>query len=197
MCAVRQTALVPAPRRYVALLRGINVGGRNKVAMAALRKTCEAAGCTDVATYIQSGNVVLESPLPAAGLRAALEEAIADRLGVSPVVVVRTPAELAKVIAGNPFPNADTGHLHVAFLAGKLDSETAAALAELEFPPEELAARDTEIYLHLPNGLGRAKLPVALGRRLPVPSTVRNWRTVTKLRELLDAEYVAVAPDDY
>ncbi|MGH3093375.1 MAG: DUF1697 domain-containing protein [Gaiellaceae bacterium] len=176
-----------APRRYVALLRGINVGGRNKVAMAALRETCEAVGCTDVATYIQSGNVVLASPLRAAGLRAALEEAIADRLGVAPVVVVRTRVELAEVIARNPFPDADTANLHVAFLAGKLDSEAAAGLGELESPPEELAARDTEVYLHLPNGLGRAKLPVALGRRLSVPSTVRNWRTVTTLREMLDA----------
>jgi uncharacterized protein (DUF1697 family) len=178
---------MPASQRYVALLRGVNVGGHAKVTMAALREACEAIGCSDVATYIQSGNVVLSSPLAAGELRAALEEAIPERTGVSPVVLVRSRAQMAKVITGNPLPEADTRNLHVAFLTEKLDRQAAAGLREIEFPPEELAIRGTEIYLHLPNGLGRAKLPPVLGRRLPVPTTVRNWRTVTKLREMLDA----------
>src|SRR6266536_1343745 len=107
--------------RYIALLRGINVGGHNKVPMAALRDTCESIGCTDVATYIQSGNVVLTSPLDAGKLRATLESAIAEQIGVSPVVVIRTDKQLAGVVAGNPFPEANPDHLHVAFLGGTPD----------------------------------------------------------------------------
>ena len=173
-------------RRYVALLRGINVGGRNKIAMAALREVCESIGCTDVATYIQSGNVVLSSPLSAAKLGTALEKAVADKLASTPKVVVRTQAELAKVIEGNPFPKADTSHLHVAFLAEKLDRKIASGIRDIDFPPEELVARQKEIYLHLPKGFGRAKTPVALDRRLGGTATVRNWRTLAKLRDMLD-----------
>jgi uncharacterized protein (DUF1697 family) len=166
---------------YVALLRGINVGGRTKVPMAALRETCESVGCTEVATYIQSGNVVLNSPLDAAKLRAELERAITERLGVSPVVVIRTHAEIDEVITGNPFPTADTGHLHVGFLTEPPDESR---LADLEHPPEELAVRGAHVYFMLPNGMGRAKLPELYGRRIKIPTTVRNWRTVMRLHEM-------------
>ena len=169
--------------RYVALLRGINVGGRAKVPMAGLRATCESVGCTDVLTYIQSGNVVLTSPLEPAELRATLEAAIAEQLGVAPVVVIRTHRQLADVVAANPFP-ADPEHVHVAFLAEALDQDQAAAVADLEWPHEEIAARGTEVYFHLPGGMGRAKLPELFGRRVKTPATVRNWRTVNKLVEM-------------
>lgn len=167
--------------RYIALLRGINVGGRAKVAMAALRETCESIGCTDVVTYIQSGNVVLDSPLAPVKLRAALEAAIAERFDVAPAVMIRTPAELADVLTGNPFPDADTGHLHVAFHHEPPDEQS---VADLYNPPEELAVRGRETYYLLPNGIGRAKLPELYGRRVKIPATVRNWRTVTKLVEM-------------
>jgi uncharacterized protein (DUF1697 family) len=153
--------------------------------MASLRQTCESIGCTDVATYIQSGNVVLTSPLSASGLRVALEKAISEGLGVPAAVLLRTSAELSKVISGNPFPDADARSIHVAFLTGKLDRAAAAAVPGLEFPPDELALRGAHVYLHLPNGMGRSKLAVALERRLPVAMTLRNWRTVTKLGEML------------
>lgn len=170
--------------RYVALLRGINVGGRNKVAMPALRATCESLGCTDVTTYIQSGNVVLSSALSAADLRAALEKGIADQLGVSPTVMIRTHRQLADAIAANPFPDADTAALHIAFLNDALDEEQLATLAALEHPTEEIASHGAEVYFHLPNGMGRAKLPELFGRRIKIPATVRNWRTVTTLLDL-------------
>jgi uncharacterized protein (DUF1697 family) len=170
--------------RFIALLRGINVGGHNKVPMAALRETCESVGCAEVATYIQSGNVVLTSSLDAKKLRDVLETAIAERLGVSPVVVIRTRHQLADVIAGNPFTDADTDHLHVAFLSEKPDASQVAALAELDYPPEDVAVRGTEAYFHLPNGLGRAKIPELFGRRVKTPATVRNWRTVNKLLQM-------------
>jgi uncharacterized protein (DUF1697 family) len=170
--------------RYIALLRGINVGGHNKVPMAALRDTCGSIGCTDVATYIQSGNVVLTSALNPKKLRAALESAITEQLGVSPVVVIRTHEQIADVIAGNPFPDADPDHLHVAFLSETPDPTQVASLAELSYPPEEVAVRGTDAYFHLPRGLGRAKLPELFGRRVKTPATVRNWRTVNKLLQM-------------
>lgn len=172
--------------RYIALLRGINVGGHNKVPMAALRETCESIGCTGVATYIQSGNVVLTSSLRAPKLRADLESAIAGQLGVSPVVVIRTRDQLAAVITGNPFPEADPNHLHVAFLSETPDRAQVASLADLEHPPEEVAVRGTDAYFLLPNGMGRAKLPELFGRRVKTPATVRNWRTVNKLLQMSD-----------
>ena len=167
--------------RYVALLRGINVGGRTKVPMAALRDTCESVGCTEVATYIQSGNVVLSSPLDAVKLRAELEKAIAEQLGVAPVVVIRTHTEIDEVITGNPFSTADTGHLHVGFLTEPPDTSR---LADLEHPTERLAVRGAHVYFLLPNGMGRAKLPELYGRRIKIPTTVRNWRTVMKMHEM-------------
>jgi uncharacterized protein (DUF1697 family) len=169
---------------YVALLRGVNVGGHNRVPMPALRATCESIGCTEVATYIQSGNVILTSSLAAEKLRTELESAIAEQIGVTTAVMVRTHAELADVVSGNPFPDADPGHLHVAFLAEVPAAAQAEALAGLEQPPEELALRGTELYFRLPNGIGRAKLPALAGRKLKVGATVRNWRTVLKLTEM-------------
>ncbi|HET9143037.1 DUF1697 domain-containing protein [Actinophytocola sp.] len=170
--------------RYVALLRGINVGGRNRVPMAALRTTCESLGCTEVATYIQSGNVVLTSPLGAKKLGAELAKAIAEQIGVAPAVMIRTHAQLAAVLSGNPFPEADPAHLHVAFLAHPPTGEQVKALDRLEYPPEELAVRGAEVYFRLPNGIGRAKLPEQAGRRLKIEATVRNWRTVRTMTEM-------------
>jgi uncharacterized protein (DUF1697 family) len=149
--------------------------------MAGLRTTCESLGCSEVTTYIQSGNVVLTSRLGPVKLRATLEAAIAEQLGVSPVVVIRTHEQLAAVIEGNPFPEADPGHLHVAFLT---DAPDAGQVAEIRNPPEEAVARGADVYFHLPNGLGRAKVPELFGRRIKIPATVRNWRTVNKLLEM-------------
>lgn len=173
--------------RYVALLRGVNVGGNARVSMEALRETCQSIGCKDVATYIQSGNVVLSSSLTAGGLRDRLASAIAEQLNVPAAVMIRTHAQLAEVIEANPFTDADTGHLHVAFLSDELDDRAKGAANEISMPPEEFAIRGPDIYLHLPNGMGQSKLPAALlnPRRLGVAATVRNWRTVTKLVEML------------
>lgn len=170
--------------RYVALLRGINVGGHNKVPMEALRATCESIGCTDVATYIQSGNVVLTSKLGAAKLRTALESAITEQLGVSPVVVIRTHDELAAVLTGNPWPDTDPDNLHVAFLSETPDPTQVAGVEDLEDRAERVVVRGADAYFHLPNGMGRSKLPEIFGRRVKTPATVRNWRTVNKLLQM-------------
>jgi len=170
---------------YVALLRGINVGGKTKIAMAALRDTCAAIGCEDVATYIQSGNVVLKSKLTADKLRAALEEAIAKEFGFNPAVMIRTAKEISAVVDRNPYAGADDKTVHVGFLHAAPDAATKKCLAAIDCAPEELTAVGRDIYLHLPNGMGRAALPVQMERCLrPAPVTVRNWRTVTKLVEL-------------
>ena len=170
---------------YVALLRGINVGGRAKVAMAALRDVCVAAGCEDVVTYIQSGNVVLKSPQPADKLQAVLEAAIAEEFGFRPPVMVRSAKEMAAVVDRNPYPEADEKTVHVGFLTAAPDTATKKCLAALDCAPEKITVVKRELYLHLPKGMGRAALPVQMERCLrPTPVTVRNWRTVTKLVEL-------------
>jgi uncharacterized protein (DUF1697 family) len=173
---------------YVALLRGINVGGKTKVAMAALRDTCAAVGCQDVVTYIQSGNVVLTSRLSADKLRAALEATIAADFGFSPAVMIRTAKEMAAVVERNPYPEVDPQFVHVGFLHAPPGSEAERCLAAIDCDPERVTVAGGELYLHLPNGMGRANLPVQIDRCLrPTQMTVRNWRTITKLAELSSA----------
>jgi uncharacterized protein (DUF1697 family) len=170
---------------YVALLRGINVGGKAMVPMADLREICTAVGCEDVVTYIQSGNVVLRSPLPPPKLQAALAAAIAERFGFEPAVMIRTAKELAAVVDHNPFAGADEKNLHVGFLHAPPDAAMEKCLGAIDCDPEQVTVVGRELYLHLPNGMGRAALPVKMERCLrPTPITVRNWRTVTKLVEL-------------
>jgi uncharacterized protein (DUF1697 family) len=170
---------------FVALLRGINVGGKAKVAMAALRDTCASVGCEDVVTYIQSGNVVLKSRLSAEKLRSALEEAIAKDFGFNAAVMIRTAKELCAVVDRNPYAGADDKTVHVGFLHGAPNAATKKCLVAIDCGSEELTLVGRDIYLHLPNGMGRAALPVQIERCLrPTPITVRNWRTVTKLVEL-------------
>jgi uncharacterized protein (DUF1697 family) len=163
--------------RNVALLRGINVGGKNKVAMADLRELFVGLGGTDVETYIQSGNVVFAGVLDPAEIEAAVREGF----GLDLRVIVRTHDELARAVAGNPFPDADPKALHVGFLAG----DPPDVELELEpFHPEDAVVRGRELYLHLPNGVGRSKLPAYVDRQLRTPTTVRNWRTVATLLDL-------------
>lgn len=168
--------------RYVALLRGVNVGGKNKVPMADLRTLVESLGHTDVSTFIQSGNVIFTSSKVVTPK--SLEAAIAKQFGIQSRVVLRTKAELGKILKANPFTRADTSKLHVGFMVEKPPASVVKALDVDEFLPDEFAVHATELYLHLPNGMGRAKLPPYLDRRLKVVTTVRNWNTVTKLLEL-------------
>jgi uncharacterized protein (DUF1697 family) len=168
--------------RYVALLRAVNVGGKNKVPMAELRGLIESLGHTDVSTFIQSGNVIFSAAKSVTPK--SLETAISKRLHVDTTAVLRTPSELEKVVKANPFARADTSKLHVGFMTQKPSTAAVSALDAERFRPEEFAIRGRELYLHLPNGMGRSKLPAYLDRQLKVPNTVRNWNTVTKLIEL-------------
>jgi uncharacterized protein (DUF1697 family) len=177
--------------RYVALLRAVNVGGNNKVPMARLRELAEGLGYTDVATYVQSGNLVLSADTKKAGqIETALAEVIRTDLGVDIAVMARSRKELADVIAANPFGDIadDPRRLLVNFLAAQPAAEKIRGLDRGEFDPERYEFGDRCMYQWFPNGVGRSKLATApWDRRLGVKGTGRNWRTLTTLLEMLDA----------
>ena len=176
---------------HVALLRGINVGGRNKLPMRELAAIFADAGCTDVTTYIQSGNVIFRAPSRlATRIPKLITDSIAERLALRVPVVTRSAAEFEAVVAGNPYLGIETDFtkLHVAFLA---DHPTSAALDALDpdrSPGDAYQVQGSEIYLHLPNGAARTKLTNAyFDAKLGTTSTARNWKTVLKLHDLLGA----------
>jgi uncharacterized protein (DUF1697 family) len=176
---------VPMPT-HVALLRGINVGGRGRVAMADLRELVASLGYEDVATYVQSGNVVFTGESIDA---AALEAAIEERLGVSSAVVVLSREELERVVADNPWPDEKDGkHLHAIFTAGEPDADVVSAAQEKASGGDEARIVNGTLYMHTPNGLGRSKLAAGLSRKGPEDGTARNWTTVTKLLAMLKDE---------
>lgn len=174
---------------HLALLRGINVGGKNKLPMKELVRICESVGCRAVRTYIQSGNVLFEmSNRDVKALPVELERAILREAGLAVPVVVRSRAELAACVERNPFLAAGVqpDRLHVAFLAQVPSARSVAALDPGRSPPDEFAVLGKDVYLHLPNGVARTKLTNAwLDKQLETASTVRNWRTVTTLLEML------------
>ena len=177
-----------ASHPYVALLRGINVGGRNKLPMRELTSMFVEAGCVNVRTYIQSGNVMFRaSPSLADGLSARITAAIATSYGYQIPVVSRTAADFASVVGGNPFlaAGADPSKLHVGFLADTPDPARVASLDRDRSLPDAFEVRGDEIYLHFPNGVARSKLTnVYFDRTLETVCTIRNWRTVCKLHEM-------------
>ena len=187
-------------RTHVALLRGINVGGHNRLAMSDLRDLATGIGLADVATYIQSGNVVFtSSETDATALATELEQQIARQSGLRPAVVVLSREELARVVADNPYPNeTDPKCLHVVFHRSDPGPDVAAVLAAAVDRARARGSRDEgtaigrQVYLHTPNGLGRSELALELSRHRPIPvpvpvSTMRNWATVTKVMALLNA----------
>ena len=174
---------------HVALLRGINVGGKHPLPMASLRATLEAAGCAEVRTYIQSGNAVFRhDEADEASLRELLEAAIAETAGFAVPVVLRTAAEWEATVAANPYSagGTDPKALHVVFLLEPPASGALDALDLDRFAPEELTVVGREVHLLLPDGIGRSKLAAALtDRKLGAVATVRNWNTVVKLQAML------------
>jgi uncharacterized protein (DUF1697 family) len=171
----------------VALLRGINLGPKRRVAMADLRALLQAAGFEDVRTHLQSGNVVLETAEPPDAAARIIEERIAERVGFDVDVIVRTTEELEDVVAHSPFADVATdGSRHfVVFLPSEPDAAVLQELAEQDFDPDQFGARGREIYAWCPNGMRDSKLMRALADpRLAPTGTVRNWNTVTKLLAL-------------
>jgi uncharacterized protein (DUF1697 family) len=174
---------------HAALLRGINVGGKNPLPMKDLARMFAGAGCANVRTYIQSGNVVFDAPGNAAKIAEIVSADIEKRFGYRIPVVLRTSAQLLKTIAGNPFlkAGADVKALHVYFLAVAPNARAIAGLDPARSAPDAFQVLGQEIYLHLPNGMGRSKLTNAyFDSKLATTCTARNWATVLKLAEMME-----------
>ncbi len=171
--------------RSVAVLRGINVGGNRKVRMVDLKAAFDAAGCTDVETYIQSGNVVFTHAKKDAALETVLEAQLLESTGFEIAVLTRTAREMRDIVEHNPYPGTEGTKLVVWFLR---DAVAATVLDKVDrdaIGVEDFTLRGREIYLFLPNGQGRGILPVALGKcKLPAGNTARNWNTVVKLTDM-------------
>jgi uncharacterized protein (DUF1697 family) len=183
-----QKRVQPSPRAYVALLRGINVGGKNSLPMDSLRKIFLAVGCREVETFIQSGNVVFQAvERVACAVPQAVSEDISKRHGLRVPVVLRSAQELRRAAKANPFlrTGVPVATLHVAFLAARPTTTRLASLDPLRSPPDEAVAIGQEVYLRLPNGAGRTKFTNAyLDSTLGTVSTMRNWNTVLTLVEM-------------
>jgi uncharacterized protein (DUF1697 family) len=166
-------------------MRGINVGGANKLSMKALVEIFEEMGCSQVRTYIQSGNVVFRADDSIAlGLDDRVAARIADRFQLRVPIVLRTVEELAAAVDNNPFvaEGVEEKALHLAFLAGIPSSDAIASLDPHRSPPDRFEVRGRDLYLHLPNGVARTKLTNAyIDSKLGTLSTLRNWRTVLTL----------------
>ena len=173
---------------YIAMLRGINVGARNKIKMTDLDALCVGLGHTAVVTYIQSGNVVFKSrSKSAAALASSIEARITRDLGLDVRVLVRTHAELAKVVRVNPFlkSGADPARLHVTFLDAAPDAALTRAVGEYDAGVDEFRVIGREVFLHCPDGYGNTKINNGFfEKRLKAIATTRNWNTVNKLAEL-------------
>ncbi len=176
--------------RYGALLRGVNVGGKNKLPMKDLAALFEHAGCTSVTTYIQSGNVVFTaSAAIAKTLAPVISGAIESRFGYRIPVILRTAQQLASVIRDNPYlrDNLPQKELHVYFLADPPAEQKIQALDPARSLPDSFRASGQEIYLRLPGGMGNSKLTNAwFDSKLSTVSTARNWATVLQLCQMAE-----------
>jgi uncharacterized protein (DUF1697 family) len=172
---------------YIALFRGINVGGSHMLPMKELKVLCEQNGCVDVQTYIQSGNVIFRSALTdVERLAKRLAAAVSKGYGFEPRVLVRTRADLEKAAAGNPFPEAGSNptSVHLLFLAEPPQKPDLQACEALKAKTERFALEGSVFYLHTPDGFGTSKLAGRAEKLLGVAATARNWRTVTTLLEM-------------
>jgi len=175
--------------RYIALLRGINVGGNTVVKMSDLKTLFMNLGFLNVETYINSGNVAFdtESQLEEGSIEGRIEKAIEIEFARPIPVMVRDPASIGRVIAGNPFEGQFESHkeMHVLFLKEELPIDKSDQLQAAATPPERFAVASREIYCHLPMGVADSLLGKSfMEKKLKVAVTGRNWRTVEKLAEL-------------
>lgn len=174
----------------VALLRAVNVGGR-KLPMAELRALCGELGWTDVATYIQSGNVVFTAPGKAEAIEAALEHAIRKQYSYEAPAIVRSAVQWAHYPAGNPFPKAakDEPNRLMLLLSKRPPADGAEAAIQARASADEQVRRAGDaLWIHFPNGAGASKLtPALIDKAVGSPATARNYRTVATLMEMLDA----------
>jgi uncharacterized protein (DUF1697 family) len=173
------------------MLRGVNVGGHNKIKMEALKALYEFLGFESPETYVQSGNVIFRTKEKNfAAVAKRIQEGIERKFGFRPDVILRTASELRNVIARNPFAkrrNLDPGSFLVTFLAGEPSAEGRANLLKINMAPEEVRIDGRELYAYYPNGLARPKVPWAkIERTLKTSGTGRNWNSVNKLLEIAE-----------
>lgn len=177
------------PRRFAVLLRGINLGARNRVAMPIFQRIVAECGGTDVRTHLQSGNAVFRATGGAAAIERRIAARITDTLGLDIAVLIRSADELRAVRDKNPFARegVDTKRLHVTFCDSAPEPTRLEGLSMPASGKDRFAIVGREIHLDCPDGYGRTKLQNALWeRKLGVVATTRNWNTVTALCELLD-----------
>lgn len=178
---------------YIALLRGINVGGHNKIAMTQLKVMLESMGLANAKTWLQSGNVVFETKKQSpAALEKSLETATKSQFDLSIDYVVRTAAEWKKVIAANPFQKeakTDPSHMVVAFMKSSPKPEAVKSLRAGITGPEQVELKRNELYLIYPAGIGQSKLTnTVIEKKLGVRGTARNWNTILKLAALTQSD---------
>lgn len=174
-------------KTWIVLLRGINVGGHASLPMKDLKATLEALDGRDVQSYIQSGNVVLRHRESDAGkLAAGIRRAIRERHALDPEILVLGAGQFDAIASANPFPEAEDAptSLHVYFLANPAKTPDLDKLAALKGDNERFELTAEAFYLHAPDGIGRSKLAEKVEKALGVPVTARNWRTVSRLREM-------------
>jgi uncharacterized protein (DUF1697 family) len=174
--------------RYALLLRGVNVGSNNSLRMADLRTMLERIGCTNVQTYLQSGNAVFKAKLGTRELTKAIEDALERYMGRQISTTLRTRARMSAIVDANPFADVTTNpaYLCVTFLSDAPTKSAVAPLQAKDFRPELFRVLGREIYTWHPNGQGRSPLVAALGRlRLRGTVTTRNWNTVQRLLAML------------
>ena len=172
---------------YIALFRGINVGGKNSLPMKELAGVFEELGCQNIKTYIQSGNVVFKSSRNnVSGLSGSISTEIKKRCGFAPLVLLLSLGELEKIVASNTFPEVrnDLKALHVGFLASIPGQPDLNRLERLRGKNERFRLIDSAFYLYAPDGVGRSKLAANTERLLGISMTDRNWRTVCKILEM-------------
>ncbi|MGN6530213.1 MAG: DUF1697 domain-containing protein [Ginsengibacter sp.] len=175
---------------FISILRGINVSGQKKILMADLKALYENLNFTDVATYIQSGNVIFKSKEKFSDEKLArkIEDAIFKNFAFEVPVIIRSKDEMKKIISENPFlkeKNIDEKKLHVTFLSEIPSKENAVKIQSIDFSPDRFIIRNKEIYLSIPGSYGETKISNAFfEKKLKVKATTRNWNTVSKLSEM-------------
>ncbi len=189
--ARQRDILMRAMGVIISMLRGVNVGGHNKIKMDALQALYESLKLRDAQTYVQSGNVIFRTEEPdLTSLGKRIQNGIERKFGFRPDVILRTASELRDVIARNPFAKRrgiEPSKLLVTFLAEDPGAEARDKVRSIKADPEELRIEDRELYIYFHNGIGRAKLSLAaIERALKTPGTGRNWNSVTKMLEMAE-----------
>jgi uncharacterized protein (DUF1697 family) len=175
---------------FISMLRGVNVGGHNKIKMDALRDLYSSNGLRDPKTYLQSGNVVFRTnKADETAIAKRIQDGIENTFGFRPEAMLRSASEMRSVIAANPFANRknmEPNKLIVSFLSRTPASEIREKINSIKADPEEIRLHGRELYIYFPDGMGRSKLVPVLDRILKTCATARNWNSVTKMLEIAE-----------